>query len=251
MSIIGYARCSTDEQRQDVERQCRELRERGAEIIFSEYASGTKKDREELERVYQKLTKGDTLAVTEVSRLSRKLSHLCEFIELAKTRRIRLMCGALVADFTSESDPMSTAMLQMMGVFAELERGLTVQRIKSGIVNAKENGKTMGRPKLKESDVPESVKELLPEYKSGRIDKVEYARRAGVSRPSLYKYLRILGVDPKKPKATYVPERVRELYPEYVAGNISVTEYARRADMTRNTIYRHVKMLEESGMPKE
>ena len=83
-------------------------------------------------------------------------------------------------------------MLHIMGVFAELERGLTVERIKSGIASAREKGAVLGRPRKTAAEVPEAVKKLHPDYQAGKINKTEYAKKAGITRPSLYKYLRLL-----------------------------------------------------------
>ena len=72
----GYARCSTNETKQDITRQQRELKEMGAEHIYTEYASGTKSDREELAKLLAAVREGDTICVLEVSRLTRSTKQL-------------------------------------------------------------------------------------------------------------------------------------------------------------------------------
>jgi len=153
-----------------------------------------KNDRPQLELLLSKIARGDTLAVTEVSRLSRSVHHLCHILELAEKERIRLVCGSLVADYNTDVgvDPMVRAMMLLMGVFSELERNLTVERIKSGLANAKAGGVKMGRPKKTSKNVPDGVKELLPDFRAGKFNKSEFAKKAGISRPALYKYLRLL-----------------------------------------------------------
>lgn len=196
MAIYGYARCSTEESRQDIERQVRELKARGAQQIFKEYASGADTSRPELAKLFSTLKKGDTLLVAEISRLTRSLPHLVLLVQEAKKIAIRLSCGFLELDYTSgHIDPMKQTMFYMMGVFAELERGLTVERIKSGIANAKSKGTPMGRPRKNAQDVPGRVKTLLPDLKAGKISKAEFAKATGISRPTLYKYLRLLESD--------------------------------------------------------
>jgi DNA invertase Pin-like site-specific DNA recombinase len=197
MKTYGYARCSTNESRQDIERQARELTAKGAAEIIKEYASGAKREREGLSTLMAGLCAGDTLAVTEVSRLTRSLRQLCEILEEVEAKKIRLICGTMETDCTAAAmDPMNKAMLQMMGVFAEFERGATVERIKSGLANAKAKGTKIGRPHKTAGEVPKPVKDLLPEYQAGKLGKAEYARKAGVTRQSLYKYLRLLGQMP-------------------------------------------------------
>jgi DNA invertase Pin-like site-specific DNA recombinase len=196
MRKYGYARCSTEESRQDIERQTKELTALGvgADEIFNEYLSGAKSEKPELAKLLARLADGDTVYTTEVSRLTRSIHQLCHIVDEAKERKIRLVCGSLELDCTADRvDPMPLAMLYIMGVFAELERGMTVERIKSGLANAKSKGKSMGRPRKTASEVPETVKDLLPDYLAGKFGKSEYAKKAGITRPSLYKYLKLLG----------------------------------------------------------
>ena len=249
MAKYGYARCSTTEDRQDIERQIRELTARGAAEVYPEYVSGTKSVRHELDKLYAKLVEGDTIAVTEVSRLSRSLHHLLHIEEDAKARKIRLECGSLVLDFAAEKvDPMAVAMYHMMGVFAELERGVTVERIKSGLANARAKGASMGRPRKTAEHVPEGVKNLLPRYEKGEFSKAEYARMAGISRFTLYKYLRLLGVEitpDKRLTVDDIPDLVKVHLADYQKGSITKIEYARMCGITRPTLDKYLKLLSQ------
>ena len=129
--VYGYARCSTDETKQDIDRQKRELEKQNVQVenIFWEYESGTKEDRIQLNRLLNIITQGDTIVSTEVSRITRSTKQLCDIIELAKNRKIRLILGNFVVDCTKELDPMTEGMLKMMGVFAELERNIISERV--------------------------------------------------------------------------------------------------------------------------
>ena len=82
--IYGYCRCSTNESRQDIDRQKRELRQMGVadKDIFFEYENGSKADRIQLQRLLAVIQSGDTLFTTEVSRLTRSTKQLCEIIEI-------------------------------------------------------------------------------------------------------------------------------------------------------------------------
>ena len=79
----GYARCSTDETRQDIHRQERDLRELGAEKIFCEYESGTKRNRAQLNLLLSVAEKGDVIIATELSRITRSTKDLIEIIDIA------------------------------------------------------------------------------------------------------------------------------------------------------------------------
>lgn len=192
--IYGYARCSTNEKQQDIQRQVRELKQQGAAnaTIYLEYESGMKVNRSELNKLLNVVKSGDTIIATEVSRITRSTKQLCDIIELAKGRRIKLVLGSFIVDCTNELDPMTEGMLKMMGVFAELERNMISQRVKSGMENAKAKGKTIGRPITTADDIPNIFYKHYPKYKNGEINKAEFSRLCGLSYPTIYKYLEIV-----------------------------------------------------------
>ncbi len=198
--IFGYARCSTNEQIQDINRQVRELKQLGAtdETIYKEYESGMKENRIELNKLLKAVKNGDTIISTEVSRITRSTKQLCDIIEFAKDRHIKLVLGTFVVDCTKELDPMTEGMLKMMGVFSELERNIISQRVKSGMANAKAKGKTIGRPSTTEDDIPSIFYKHYPKYKKGEINKKEFSRLCSVSYPTIYKYLSIVEKQLKK-----------------------------------------------------
>ncbi len=189
--IYGYARCSTNEQLQDINRQVRELKQQGAvdDTIYREYESGTKTNRVELNRLLNTVKSGDTVISTEVSRMTRSTKQLCEIIEFSKDKHIKLVLGTFVVDCTKELDPMTEGMLKMMGVFSELERNMISQRVKSGMCNAKAKGKAIGRPRTTADDIPTVFYKHYPKYKNGEINKAEFARLCDLSYPTIYKYL--------------------------------------------------------------
>ena len=192
--IYGYARCSTNEKMQDINRQVRELKQQGATdtTIYLEYESGTKVNRTELNKLLNIVQTGDTIVATEVSRITRSTKQLCEIIELAKDRHIKLVLGNFVVDCSKELDPMTEGMLKMMGVFSELERNIISQRVKSGMANAKAKGKTIGRPVTTADDIPNVFYKHYPKYKNGEINKMEFSRLCSLSYPTIYKYLGIV-----------------------------------------------------------
>ena len=192
--IYGYARCSTNEKMQDINRQVRELKQQGATdtTIYLEYESGMKADRAELKKLLNVVQSGDTILATEVSRITRSTKQLCDIIELAKDKHIKLVLGTFVVDCSNELDPMTEGMLKMMGVFSELERNIISQRVKSGMENAKAKGKTIGRPPTTADDIPGIFYKHYPKYKKGEINKKEFSRLCNLSYPTIYKYLRIV-----------------------------------------------------------
>ena len=105
--VYGYSRCSTNENKQDITRQIRELEEQGVkrDNIYFEYASGIKEDRTELKKLLAVVKEGDIIVATEVSRITRSTKQLCEIIEFAKVNHIKLCDGILseVDDFIANS----------------------------------------------------------------------------------------------------------------------------------------------------
>ena len=156
----GYARCSTNETKQDINRQVRELKEAGAEEIFLEYEHGDSAVKEQQSLLLDTVKAGDTIITLEVPRLARSTKQLCEIIELVKSKSLRLMIvGSITLDCREgHADPMSEAFLQMAGVFSQLELAMIRARVKSGMANAKAKGVKIGRPHLTAPSANASVK---------------------------------------------------------------------------------------------
>ena len=194
--IYGYARCSTNEMLQDIDRQKRELKEKNVleKNIYWEYQSGTKENRIQLKRLLDVLKEGDVIITTEVSRITRSTKQLCEIIELAKVKRIKLIFGNFILDCTERLEPMTEGMLKMMGVFAELERNMISERVKSGIQNAKAKGKKIGRPRTTEKNIPNQFFKYYVKYINKEINKKELSRLCNLSYPSIFKYIGIVQV---------------------------------------------------------
>lgn len=196
MANYGYCRCSTNDTKQTVERQIREVVEMGAErtLVYTEYESGTKRNRIELNRLLDVLKSGDVLFVTELSRISRSMKDLIDILEILKDKKIKVVLGNFVLDFTKgDVDPMVMGMVNMMGVFAEMEREITVQRIKSGLENAKAKGKVLGRVKTTVDTIPPLFKKYYADYKAHKINVTELGRLSNIkSRTTVYKYIKLM-----------------------------------------------------------
>ena len=192
--IYGYARCSTNEDKQDINRQIRELKGAGAEEIIFEYEHGDAKVKQNLQMLLETVQQGDTVITLEVSRLSRSTKQLCEIIEVIKEKHLRLMIvGSITIDCRNgELDCMSAAFLQMAGVFSELELQMIRARVKSGVANAKAKGKKVGRPKLSKEDIPQAFYRHYPAYAAGKMNLTELARVCDLSRPTVYKYIKLI-----------------------------------------------------------
>ena len=193
--IYGYARCSTNEDKQDINRQIRELKAAGAEEVVFEYEHGDAKVKKNLHMLLDAATEGDTIITLEVSRLSRSTQQLCEIIDIIRRKRLRLVIvGSITIDCRNgQTDPMSEAFLQMAGVFSQLELAMIRARVKSGMMNAAACGRKIGRPQTTKDDIPSVFFKHYPSFVSGKMNVSELARICSLSRPTIYKYLKIIG----------------------------------------------------------
>ena len=190
----GYSRCSTNEGKQDINRQVRELKAAGAEVVYMEYEHGDAKVKNQQQAMFAESEEGDAIIVLEVSRLARSTQQLCEIIEIIRAKHLRLVIvGSITLDCRNgQADPMSEAFLQMAGVFSQLELSMIRARVRSGMENAKAKGKQIGRPQVTADDVPSGFLRHYPAYKRGQLNVSELARVCNISRTTAYKYINLL-----------------------------------------------------------
>ena len=190
----GYARCSTNESKQDIDRQIRELKQAGAETVFLEYEHGDAAVKCQLSSLLEQAEEGDSIITLEVSRLARSTKQLCEIIEVIKAKRLRLVIvGSITVDCSNgEIDPMTNAFIQMSGVFAELELRIIRERVRSGMANAKAKGAKIGRPQATADDIPAVFLRHYPAFKNKQLNVSELARVCNLSRTTVYKYIDLL-----------------------------------------------------------
>lgn len=190
----GYSRCSTNESKQDIGRQVRELKEAGAELVYMEYEHGDAKIKSQQQAMFTEADPGDSIIVLEVSRLARSTQQLCEIIEIIRQKHLRLVIvGSITLDCRDgQADPMSEAFLQMAGVFSQLELAMIRARVRSGMANAKAKGAKIGRPQVTADNIPSGFLRHYPAYKNGLLNVSELARVCDLSRTTVYKYIALL-----------------------------------------------------------
>ncbi len=191
----GFARCSLGEEKgQDINRQVRELKAAGVSEIITERVHGDAKVKPQLDFLLEHIEPNSTLYVTEVSRLSRSTQQLCEILNTIKEKHLRLIIlNSVTIDCRNgDIDAMSMAFLQMAGVFSELELSMIRARVRSGIANARAKGKPIGRKHVTQDDIPSSFLMHYPALKKGKMNISELARICSLSRPTVYKYIKML-----------------------------------------------------------
>lgn len=178
---IGYVRVSSFDQNPE-----RQLEHVQVDKVFTDEASGKDTQRPELERLLAFVREGDTVVVHSMDRLARNLDDLRRLVQKLTQHGVRIEFVKEGLTFTGEDSPMANLMLSVMGAFAEFERALIHERQREGIALAKQRGAYRGR---KKSLTPEQVTELRRRAAAGE-KKAQLARESGISRETLYQYLR-------------------------------------------------------------
>lgn len=187
---IGYARVSTKEQ--SLSMQIDALKKAGCDVIHQEIASGAKTERPVLEEIMRNIREDDVLVIWKLDRLGRNLAHLIHLTNKLIEKKVGLI---------SLNDPIDTSTAQgrmVFGIFAtlaEFERELIRERTQAGLQSARARGRKGGRPKgLSQSAIEKAtIAEAL--YKNGSIPVKKIADQLGISKTTLYLYLRYRNVD--------------------------------------------------------
>lgn len=180
---VGFARVSTQEQ--DLKVQLSKLNEFGCEKIFKGKQSGASiKNEEKLKELIDFIREGDEVIVTRLDRLGRSLKSILDAIDKihSKGACLNIIDGSLN---TSNDNPFSNAMINLCGVFAQLERDLIKARTAEGRAEAKSQGKHLGRaPALSDKQAKELFKDKLNGESISSL-----ARKYDVSRPTVHRTL--------------------------------------------------------------
>jgi len=178
---VGYVRVSSLDQN-----TARQLDGVQLDRVFEDKLSGKDTARPQLEAMMSYLREGDTLVVHSMDRLARNLDDLRALVAMLTKRGVKVEFVKEQLSFSGEASPMAQLMLSVMGAFAEFERALIRERQREGIALAKAAGKYKGRKKSLSAQDIERVREQVAQG----VSKVRVACDLGVSRQTLYSYLR-------------------------------------------------------------
>lgn len=104
-----------------------------------------------------------------------------------------VIVGSITIDCRDgQIDPMSEAFLQMAGIFSQLKLAMTRSRIRSGMENAKAKGRRVGRRPTTKDDIPAIFHKHYAAFCDGKMNVSELARICGISRPTAYKYSKLI-----------------------------------------------------------
>lgn len=153
MALVGFARVST--QSQDLTNQVNALTEAGCSKIFQSKHSGKKEaNKQAIDELLSYVREGDTVVVTKLDRIGRSLNQVLTLIEELTSRKITLRAIDQNID-TGKTDPLNQAMVQLLGMFSELERNFIVTRTKEG---KEVTGNLGGRPSKLDDKAKQAIK---------------------------------------------------------------------------------------------
>ena len=178
---IGYARVSTQDQ--SLDRQTDQLNQFGCSRIFQEKATGTKKERPELDRLLDHIRPDDTIVVTELTRLSRSIKDLFALVENIQQKGANLK--SLKEPWLDTTTPHGKLLFSIFAGISQFERDLISERTKEGLTAARARGRKGGRPTKSKKDIELALKmHASKEYSISEILKA-----TGISKSTLYKYM--------------------------------------------------------------
>lgn len=184
--IIGYARVSTKEQ--NLGRQTKALKEFGCDVIFQEKKSVKDINRIEFKAMLKHLKAGDTVVVSELTRLARSTQDL--FNIMAELNEKGVTLKSIKEQWLDTSSAMGTFILTMMSGLAQFERELMMERQAEGIAIAKENGIKFGVKLSENADLDLAINMV----KEGKYTMTQIAKICHISRTTLWRRCKDLGI---------------------------------------------------------
>ncbi len=178
--VFGYARVSTESQ--NLNRQLDVLNKYGVDHIYNEKMTGTKRDRPELTKMLDRMTKGDTVVIESLSRLGRSTKDLIELMELFQSRGVNLVSLKESIDTNTSAGKL---IFTLMSAIAQFERDTIADRTREGLKAARARGRTGGRPKINADNVKKAVKL----YNTRQYSICEIEEMTGIKKSTLYRNL--------------------------------------------------------------
>lgn len=193
--LVGYARVSTMDQNPALQMDA--LRAAGCEKIFTEKASGSHRDRPQLNAALEFLREGDTLVVWKLSRLARSLTQVIKTATDINDRGIALK---VLTQNIDTSTPEGRLFFHMTAAFDEFQRELIVENTRAGLKAANKRGRRGGRPKAMTEQTLKNAEAMLKDTENYPFvgDVIDQLR---IGRTAFYRY--------------FPPDRIKQLRAEH------------------------------------
>ncbi|OLR25024.1 recombinase family protein [Bacillus cereus] len=191
MRKIGYVRVSSEDQ--NLARQMHALQQLGVAILYQEKASGADRNRPKLQKLLQDVQEGDTVWVTDLTRITRSTAELFELVAYIQKKGANLQSVKDTwLDLTSQN-PYSQFLLTIMGGVNQLERDLIRMRQREGIELAKQNRKYKGRVERYHKKNP-NLEQAIALYAQRKLTIPQICEQTQISKSTLYRKLQMLSV---------------------------------------------------------
>ena len=193
---VSTSRQELDNQRLEILNFANQAGIRVDEFVEVEISSRKTTEERRIDELLARLAPGDTVVVSELSRLGRSLGEMVQIVEQLNEKEVALIAIKQGINTRSDSDMASKCIIYLSGMFAELERDFLSQRTKNGLERAKAQGKVLGRKKgsLGKSKMDEHVDEIK-RLITLKVPKASVAKILGVSRQALYKFIESRNID--------------------------------------------------------
>lgn len=179
--IFGYARVSTE--LQSLDRQIDQLKEANCYEILQEKITGKKKERPELDRLLDKLREGDTVIVSDLTRLSRSVKDLFSLVEVIQKKGANIK--SLKEIWLDTTTPQGKLLFTIFAGISQFEADIISQRTKEGLASARARGRIGGRKRINQDKIIKAIKM----YDSNKFTIAEIFETTGITKPTLYRYI--------------------------------------------------------------
>lgn len=197
--IYGYARHCTTLSAVQIATLSQMLSDEGAEEIVMDSMDSISADTPNLDQLLESAAPGSAIICPAIHHLCISTQKLREIATIVQSRQLCLFIpDKLLVDFrTGEGDAMSQAFIHALNLIGELEHTVNSKQIRAGLAKARQEGRALGRPRTTPEDIPQVFIDHLDAYDAGKLNVSTLARECELSRPTVYKYLRMLKRSPK------------------------------------------------------
>lgn len=198
--IVGYIRVSTDKQTVDnqehaILKYCSNAKMHVDDWYKLEMSSRKTTKQRRIEELLDNLESGDTLIVSELSRLARSVGQIAIFVDSLRNKGIRFLSLKEGIEINGKKDIQTKVMITMFSLFAEIERDLISERTKEGLDRARAQGKLLGRPKGRlGQSVLDGKEDQIKDLMVKKVTKANIAKILGVTWPTLQNFIRTRGL---------------------------------------------------------
>ena len=194
--VVGYLRVSTKDQTIEnqelaIRKYCDKEGLKLNDVIQIQVSSRQTTRKRKIDQLLESLNAGDTLIVSELSRLARSVGQIASMVDTLLKNKVRLIAIKERIDLNGKQDMQSKVMVTMFSLFAEIERDLISERTKEGLERAKKAGTKLGRPEGSLGTSKLDVhKEQIIELLEKKVSKASIAKIIDCSYTTLFNYIK-------------------------------------------------------------